>query len=501
MNVTMKSGMHGIGGAVVAVLCLWAAAASEPQRLVDISASRLGMGLVGFTQKSTYNSYDFARSPLGILETDTVPVRLDLAYRLLRWHEITDRDSLQHTYMSAVVPRLTVGKPKTVYLSLDFMPHKIEFHDYTLPVKRFSLTIAGGVPSGIFRIAFAGEGYFGKLKRSGNDNRRALLGVESAGLWLGSQVHRLVRLGFHAAGSGLVDTLYTSDGYPADRYFLGRIPRIGGDVDFGAEGFPVLSNFTIDWAARRFIYVSKLSEAGELDYGPIMYDTLGWDWQTMAEVTMADLLVQPAVNVGFWRTNAAVHERTGGNDDPFDYGAKVDGRTWRLGALHIGAGGQVSFRGILAAGLEYTYRNLSLHYGDAWPSRSTRTRHYHRTALGVACFLHQIPVVHFPQSYEMRVRLGYANALENSGIDAYGAAQLAGVDSMSVGSGQWRYEPDFGFGPDQRISRFSVGLGNSFLSGLVAADAYIAFLRRTGEIDFRGFEFGADMRYELRNVE
>jgi hypothetical protein len=128
-----------------------------------------------FSDPAQYNSYDFFNSPVGLLERDSLRLRLNVGSSIVRLHAEGDSDSLMQKYTSWNVPDLLIGTPKIFYVRLFYAPTGIAsdfqpllsgqaFQRVTLPLQTFGLTLAGQMPSGLFQFAFQSKGYVGDEK-------------------------------------------------------------------------------------------------------------------------------------------------------------------------------------------------------------------------------------------------------------------------------------------------------------------------------------------------
>jgi len=250
--------------AVVAALAIQAPASEQsPYPFGFYGADRT------FTDLSAYNSIDFAGSPLGLLEIPIPLVSLSAGFGRRSWESAGHGVSGDGGVNSFDLPRLRVGAPGIICMEAGYYPQNAETDTFRLPLRRFGLTIAGGVPGGWFRMAVSASGILGELEQTGTQDHRSVMGAENVGLYIGTQIHPLVRLGAHVAADGVFDSLHRTV-YVEDREFIGSIPRIGGDIGFGDSSLPVLAGFSLDAAKRRFIYATA---PATLQNRPIMSDS------------------------------------------------------------------------------------------------------------------------------------------------------------------------------------------------------------------------------------
>ncbi|MBD3321022.1 MAG: hypothetical protein GF350_08020 [Chitinivibrionales bacterium] len=538
------------------LLCVWVLFAdfSDTRLAMTSSAARLGAGCPAFSAVESYNSYDFAGSPLGLLEKEDAMVKLGLGTRLVKFGLRDDPDSISYKASSFYVPDLLIGKPGIVYAKLFYMPGPIAVVDagrefsleslrqdinvpvlrnyvdsvtggpvseIEFPLHRFGLTLAGGTENGIFRIGVTAEGFYGKEEMSGSSNTRVVMGFRNVGLHLGSQLHELVRIGFKGEASGYLDTLDdVESGYVnphEDRYFYGQIPRFGGNIDFGSEGFPVLSNFEIEFGKNRFIYVTKVGGDGLWDvidsahiYGredgnedAVVSDSMSWNWQTMGTIATDVMMYHPAVRFGYWRNSIVQWQPTEANDNLFKYERERKDTSWEYSSFTFGIGGAASFKEYAKLSFEYTYSNLKLTYGDAWPDTSDRNESYPRIHIGLQGNIHALPFMNMPESIELFLCTGFLYLRENSRFNTWRSEEFSLVNRrISPMSQYYRYlyyDPAFGWVDENTVARFSVGLGGTFLDKLFAGNLFFAFpAKKIEDEKYRGFEFGVDLEYSVR---
>ena len=362
----------------------------------------------------------------------------------------------------------------------------------SLPLQTFGLVLAGQAPSGIFQIAFRGKGYTGQEDLSGSPNNRMILGLNDLSLTLGSRFHELVAIGMSGGATAKADTL-RDFGMPQtfDRYFAGQIPVLGWYVDFGKDGFPVSSEFSLNTATSRFVYVSDYN----IDRDPIKGDSLALKWQTAGDLKYAGTRFCPALLLGYWKNHYQIYDHTQDNDD-LNVGVKQPGRDYAFSDFSFGIGSSVKILQYASAWIEYTHSSLGLDYGTAWTNVADKSEPYHRTNLGIEANIHTIGTLRFPQSIETFLRAGYLNQTGNSGINPFEQETFGLVNPVITNTQTYRYDPrDLGWGRFQRISGFVVGLGATLLDKRIIADTHMAFLSR-GENG--GIDFGIDVAYVLK---
>lgn len=471
---------------------------------VDVSAAAGGSAFLTFTDRSSYNPWDFAGSPIGLLPTLTVPVKLDLGYRFWNQHQGTNNDSLPASLYAGIIPRIAIGVPQTAYLIGSYLPYTMKTDSLTMAIQRFGVILTAGSPDGIFGFAIKADGFLGQLD-SASDIHRQILDVQDVSVYFGSRVMDMLSVGVHVGAAGCYDSLKRIAPFDTtqDRYFSGSIPIIGGDIDFDLPRFPLSSNFSIDFGTNYFLYASQDRFTQNLMTGAIKADSLNWNWQGMLTVSTDSIFITPAMGIGYWRSNAQIHDTANGNQNPFEIGkAAPNDSSWKNSFMHWGLGGTIDYHGIVAASLEYTNGSFKVVYGGAYPQTngsSSKQRPMHRTAIGLTGNLQKIPALKFPAWLEVALRMGYFNELGDSRIDAYrGDDALFFSDALRLNSQSWRYAPDFGLAGYERVQRFSLGLGASVFDHMAGLDTYIAWVGKQSNTPLNGIEFGLDLEYQLK---
>jgi len=485
-----------------------AVAYAQTDQPIDRPSAREAVGLPSFSDISQYNSYDFCGSPLGLFEKDSMRVRLNLGMRATSWHEENNADSLKQSATAWNIPDILIGKPGVIYVRINYAPTGIDDYTHrspdgitnqelTLPLHRFGLLIAGQTPSGIFQMSVRGNGYYGDEALAGSQNTRLIMGLENLSAAIGSRIHPLVAVGMQGGAIGRLDTLRDlQNPRYHDRYFFGQIPQLSWYIDFGGGNVPLSSNFSLAIATHRFIYVSTpTGENG--NQNPLRGDSLAWKWQAIGNIVGMGCTWRPAVYLGYWNNHYQTYLPTADNNS-LDVGLQLNGNDWTTSNFRFGFGGNAEISGVASAWFEYTHSSLSLDYGATWSTLSARQKGYDRIMTGVELGMHKIAALHIPQSIETFVRLGFFNQRENSVIDAFESDQFGLVNTVDYNSMMYRYRPDFGWGADQRVIGFTLGMGGSFFNRLLSIDAHLAFLSKSSDVHTNGAQFGLDCIYALR---
>ncbi|MBD3344557.1 MAG: hypothetical protein GF401_05800 [Chitinivibrionales bacterium] len=513
---------------VLLCACVIFADFSDDKLTLNSSAARLGAGCPTFSAIKGYNSYDFAGSPLGLLEKGNTLLKFETGHRLVNFVLDDDPDSLLYKSNSFALPFVTVGKPGIFYAQFQYIPHSMKVKDngrqyelphspslpdsvasYKLPLHRFGVALAGGTTNGVFRIGANFDGFYGEEEIAGGDSKRVIMGFRNLGLHIGFQLHDLLRIGFKGSASGYLDTLNDLDNERArneDRYWSGPIPSIGGNIDFGADNFPVHSNFVFSKASSDFIYVTKVRGIGireDGDEDPIRGDSLFWKWQTLVLVEKSRFIFRPSFLFGYWRNELQQYEPDDENDLPWKRGRERTDTTWKYSSFNFGIGGGVELKEYGRFHFEYSFKNLKLAYGDAWPDSTDKRSGYPRISAGILGNIHAVPFLNIPRSIEIFARLGYLFQKENDRFNTYRSEEFGLVNTRVSPLSQYHrylyFDPLFGWVKENTISRFSFGLGGTFLDRMFEGNLFCAFpVRKTGEEKHKGFEFGVDLSYHLR---
>ena len=126
---------------------------AKAERLASQSASSLGAGLPTFSSVDQYNAATHAGSPLGWLEDDSSTVKVDLSFR---FYELKlGSDDLFQKLRSFATPHIRLANPGTIIIDLKYDPDIAELaqssFNQKIPLNRYSLSLAGGMPSGIIQ--------------------------------------------------------------------------------------------------------------------------------------------------------------------------------------------------------------------------------------------------------------------------------------------------------------------------------------------------------------
>jgi hypothetical protein len=481
------------------------AGVSETGLLSSQSISRQAYGTPRFTDQTTYNEYDFCGSPLGLFEKESSTVHLELAYRMFSLSNANSADSFTESANVPVIPKLTVGKRDNLYIMLSYQPAWLEQKaiGQTLsisPLHRFGLLVAAETPSKYMRFGIAGKGYAGTLTTSIGPNTRTVMGLTQLSVFLGSQVHPLVRIGIHAGATGSLDSLNDKANVFEDRFFYGTVPSYGGDINVGMEGVPVQSNFNIDIASNHFVYVTKgmAPEKPDGSEDALVGDSISWQWNTMGKFKYAGFLYQPALSMEYWR-NKIQDYTPGAKNYPLQYGPARKDTNWTFSSFTLGIGAASVLQTYGKAWFEYGHEFFQASYG-AGTNTPGKSRGYDYIGLGLEGNVNAIPNLRMPKSIEAFLRLGYSNTRQNLRFGQYHAdefRQFSQIGARSEFTGD-QSPYSLALGGDERVSRFTMGVGGLFFNRMLGADFALSILSREADMKENGVEFGVGVEYMMK---
>ena len=460
--------------------------------------ARMSVGSPSFTDITQYNSYDFYNSPLGLFEIERARAKVNLNYLHL------DKDCTVWN-----LPKILVGSPKSIYMQLLYAPSSIsvnagKFYDplskafvdrvADLDLKRFGLTIAGQVPSGIFQMAFRGNGYVGNETLDGSPNSRLMLGLEALTVSVGSRIGEMVGFGVEGGISAKLDTLLDKrDTTRFDRYFEGQLPVIGGYIDLKKEGLPVASAMSFSIGTSRFVYVTDTS----VDKDPLQGDSLAWRWQTIGTLASAGIVYHPALFLGYWKNSYQQYAPTKSNND-LNVGDERTGHDWKISDFCFGTGFSIDVAKYAVTNFEYAHSAMDLTFGNAWPSLKSKDAGYNRFSLGAEGALHSVSALQIPSSVEAFIRAGYFNQTENSSLNTFESGEFGLLNTVGPDSRTNRYDTTSGFGQwgqSRRVRGITFGLGTTLNNRMFSLDYSMSFLAFGNYARNSRFEFGIDCGY------
>lgn len=482
---------------------------SETGPLSGTDLSQKAMGSPTLSDNTAYNEYDFCGSPLGLFEKESTDVKLSLDFRSLSESNTASPDSGSRYSNSFTLPCLMLGKKNAMYVILDYAPAWLSRTDTSIarrisPLHRFGLVFAAQIPSKFIRFGVAARGYAGSetTDQPGRaDYNRTLMGVTALSAYLGSQVHPLVRIGLHGGATGNLDTLEGPTTIQQDRYFYGAIPVLGGSISFGKEGFPVWSNFNIDFATKSFVYVTKgiIGQKPDGNEDALQGDSLAWQWETMGRIPANGIVYQPSIS--FEYLNCKVRDFFPSEKNyPMTYGEEKPGANWTVGSFTLGFGGSALVYDWGRAWLEWQHEYFSLSYGSALASPD-KSRGYDRIGVGLEGNIHAIPALKMPSSIELFIRFGYCNMRTNARFGPYAADEFRLFNPLQPGSQLSGPNSPYhvGLDGDERVNRFTAGFGSTFFRRMLEVDLELGLLsvQDPGPQNNSGLEFGLNLAYNV----
>jgi hypothetical protein len=464
---------------------------------------------LSLTDSTTYNSYDFAGSPLGLLETEKRNLAADLRYRVNKWESgvpIGDNSTKSGMFSA---PHFRAGAPGTLMFDLFYCPEVVsnsynpfkeatsgEMKSVKIPLQRFGLSLAGGAMSGVIQAGLTGEGFIGNQTSDASMNNRVILGFQNVRLHIGSQIQELVRLGIFGGVDGYVDTLCSTNSLDQDRMFSGTLPVWGGYLDLSGKEFPVKSDMLFSKATPVFVYVVKPSDKPKGNQAAIKGDSLIWDWKTMVDIPIPDGIISPAFSLCYKKNKSQVSVPSD-NNDPWAIGKAIGDSNWTASSFSFGFGTSYSFMNILKFDIDYSFRNLNLKTGMSYGNTS-RKNGYHATAVKLKGNLENIKGLKIPESMELGIKAGYLNYYYNSFIDSWAENGTGLLYSISTGSQYDRYDPKNILAGDKRIAGFLTGIETSFFNKAVDVNFDILIKNVPGSKE-KGTELGLNISYLLQS--
>jgi opacity protein-like surface antigen len=448
---------------------------------------------------------DQAENPLGILQKESTKVGLKLGYRYLGFKNKNNSDSTQVSN-GFIAPDILIGSPKKIYLNLSYniLPTRVTYGDslFNTPLNYFGLAVVGQIPDGRFQAGLFGTGYYAKEKdKKFSADTRVNMGVECAGLTLGTKLHEAVTLAFAGHVAGFVDSLQkdTITRLPQERSGFIQLPQIDVILSIGKEKFPYLSSFVYTYARNHFVYTQKKNippnmnpdldrdmhrfykTAGynfnplsntdvkhKWDADPIVTDSIGWDWQNLFDLPIQDAArFQPGINLGYWHSRNK-RMKPGGSNQPMKYDGEKRGFTWENSSLHVGVGISMAVKDYVDFWIEYNISTLrSKLTGDSlsnkFGSQIPKSKPFNQFGLGLTTNLNSYPAFKMPKSTGLYLTFGFLFIQENNLLSKYRSNHFALMYPMKVNTQLWHYEPWESMKHDLTTAVTSIGLGLSLL--------------------------------------
>jgi hypothetical protein len=498
-------GVHVLMFIVVASVSLCLA----QTRAIDKYGETLFEGRPFFTDSALYNSYDLGGSPLGLFDKGSPRFNAEVGYR---YSGLGDRSG---QYWNA--PLLTVGTAGQLFLRGFYVPRVMSDESGANEISlsqlhRFGFVLASQGTSGALRtaISFAG-GFWDRQEWKNSDNARLIVDIEKIRFDIGSQLHPRLRLGVFVGINGRLDTLVAP--YHADRSGYAALP-LGGNLDFGGEGFPVRSNIDFSYAWSRFVYTAW--ERGGLQNAPsgaglpsyqggdanaILNDSVNLFWTTRVNVPLQDgkFALKPGLVLGLTINSGDMHVQEPDDDalkHLINIGSVRPNSEYSLTGFWFGVGS-----GFEAADLavnthvEYTLAAMSLQCGSYYTGRGVKnSRTLHNVSIGASANINkfvEMPVVVTPR----------AAWFASGTARMYGAARSRlNLDPFNNEPGMSKhllYEPQKFLDGFERVSGFTVGVDGQALDGQVDASVWASFLSSSVNKD-GGLEIGAKLGFLLK---
>jgi hypothetical protein len=489
------------------------------------AAGSTGVSTQTFSDTATYNPWAHDQNPLGLFETEDNWVSLKLNYHLLKLdgtpvsnsNNAVGNRKLDYLANNFIIPDLLVGKPSCFYFGVRYSLNQLAVDSTskaTLPLNRFGFTIIGQTKYNLFQIGLSGDGFYGEVTTDRNVGSRVVMGVESLGAYIGSQLHELFRLQLWSRAIARFDSLKdVTRALPyEDRFYDGTIvPLFGGGFDLGKPDFPVRSNFGLDIGRKHFVYVVKpealpaYGENGNGNKDPITTDTLRWEWKTSGRIPIGASALSPAFDLGFWRA-AYQRQIPTADNNPDKYEGIHKGFDWKFTDLHFGLGLNIDLSTWSTVWFEYNRQNMNLTTGDSiiLSPDIPNSRGYNRFGFGLLVPLHGITAWSFPRGTELTLRISGLIATENPVYGVNRTKDFTLLCYPEPKSQISRYEPANAMKADVKVTSFDFGFDAGFLEHMFLVGASFAVINQESDPpEFAGFrhagiEVGVDLRYNLR---
>jgi hypothetical protein len=333
------------------------------------------------------------------------------------------------------------------------------------------------------------------------------MGLERAGVSLGSQPHPLVRAAFRFGAGVLLDTLEPEYAPIEERFVALDFPLFGIDIDVGGEDFPVMANATVEWGARHFVYVVKPGSNGG-DRDAVVTDTLAWRIQGLGAVGGDAFRLSPALFLDYWRAAGQIFA-PGVDNHPLAYGEKREDHSWRFRSFAFGAGVGLDAWEWARMWCEYgrgsvrfeASRNL-----NAPPDQDRSRRGLNRVSLGAEALLDKIPALSLPDALEASPRVGFEHRQEIPRFGGVGQADYARLNSLGVGTQQFRYEPWRAMHVVNSFNITHLGLRLAAFESMIETVLTFGIIRGRGidergaDSELRGLELRTDIAWNLRDT-
>lgn len=481
-----------------------------------------------FTDKNNYNTFSHATNPIGIFETEDGLLSFSIGHRYLGWKNKANTDS-SHLVNSFIIPQILVGATDKIYLGLNYSLNPTsradEFEKISMPFSSFGLFLVGQTEDGRFQFGIKGQGYYRREKTDLYDSARIAMGVDEVGVCLGSRLHEIVQINFYGHAAGFVDSLFTEDEFfidgemqqwPQERFAWLQLPQIDVSIDVGKDDFPYMSNFCFTYARHNFVYTQKANDMTTFhqvagynpqqwaDADPIVTDSIGWHWQNLWDVRINEILgLKPGLQFGYWH-NRCKRMKPGTDNHPINYDGEKKGYTWETKSFQFGLGNSFLFKEYAKVWFEYSRANLGLDItGDLITAKEPKKSGYNRLGLGFTTYINKVPFLNMAESVELLFSFGFLFLQENELYTNYRLEPFRYLYDVGVETQLYRYQPWEVMKNKLKTSNVSFGLGASFLNSLFETGVHLGILRQSyikgRDEQFKGFEFGIDVKYNIQS--
>ncbi|MFC1585882.1 hypothetical protein ACFL5V_10075 [Fibrobacterota bacterium] len=447
--------------------------------LTQYSNRSLALGQPRISDPKLYNAFDLNGSALGLLEREKKDLKLE--FRSLSSDQSSDLVGRETSSGNLMLPSVYFNIPGLLGSNLYFRKigdgsQSVDFEN-TLDLYTGGADIAVGLESGYAQAALSLHTIFLGEAKDTSGNKRFIFGIPKLEIGLGSQPHKLIRIGGKFGVGGSFDSLWHAGGYRGNTYIGQSIferyatlifPAYGFHVDFGDSTIIPLfvnmgvnidreiawgnyKNRTSDQPANRVFwdYPNRTTAFGidttETQYSTLRTSGYEFSWNGMYYFKNKGVHYRPALMFGFW--NRATQRWKPGNDvnDPFsNNGSCVNGQicfnegvtrhgqvvdttdwnvedglvhNWTFGGFNLGLGLSLDIYEYVTGYTEWEFNSLTLKVPDStkqYDEDDRDFRGYNRILVGVEGNLHNIPQWKIPKEVELYVRASFATGAENS---------------------------------------------------------------------------------------
>ena len=160
----------------------------------------------------------------------------------------------------------------------------------------------------------------------------------------------------------------------------------------------------------------------------------------MGDIKAGDVIISPAIDIGYWRSTSQVYLPEGDNY-PWERGEALENLNWTVSSFGMGFGVAANILQYINGNLEYSFKNLSLKCGPAFSQLEDQKELYHRFLFSIQGNLHKIEQLKMPESMELMLRAGYFNFRQNLNYDTWRQEKFSYLQPISILSQLYRYDP------------------------------------------------------------